>query len=90
MQTIITKYLPPTNTRGSRIKAKCWLTSVTIPYPYEVQQGVETHKVAADTLVAKMNADRKCQQYQWAIIATGDLPDQTGHAFIIELKKVQE
>ena len=34
-QSITTKYLPPTNSRGSRIKATCEAGSVTIPYAYE-------------------------------------------------------
>ena len=33
MQTIITKFLAPTNTRGARIVAKCWNGKVTIAYP---------------------------------------------------------
>jgi hypothetical protein len=36
MQAILTKYLGPSNTRGSRIKAyaECGL-SVTVPYPHQ-------------------------------------------------------
>ena len=52
MQAIETKYLPATNTRGSRIKATCERGSITIPYPHELS-GDACHIAAADTLVAK-------------------------------------
>lgn len=52
-QSITTKYLPPTNSRGSRIKATCEAGSITVPYPYElsVQQG---HSAACAALLAKL------------------------------------
>ena len=50
MQTIITKYLPATNTKGSRIKATCNRGSCTIPYPYELS-GDAVHNAAAQALV---------------------------------------
>lgn len=53
MQAIITKYMPATNIRGSRIKATCSSGSVTIPYPYELS-GQAVHRAAADALVAKL------------------------------------
>jgi len=52
MQAIVTKYLPATNFRGSRIKAACVDGSVTIPYPYEFS-GQAVHRAAAEALVAK-------------------------------------
>jgi len=51
MQAILTKYLPATNFRGSRIKAQCDRGSITIPYPSEA--GEVSHVMAADALVAK-------------------------------------
>lgn len=53
MQAIITKYHGPTNTRGSRITAKCDAGSVTIPYPYELS-GEDVHRKAAETLRDKL------------------------------------
>ena len=51
MQAIITKYLGPTNIRGSRIKASCDRGSITIPYPHI---GIEeNHVAAAQALVDK-------------------------------------
>lgn len=54
MQAIITKYLPCTNTRGSRIKASCQAGSITIDYPHELS-GMAVHAKAAYALLAKMH-----------------------------------
>lgn len=53
MQAIQTKYLGPTNTKGSRIKATCAAGSVTISYPYDLS-GMDCHAAAAKALVDKM------------------------------------
>ena len=53
MQAIITKYLPVTNSRGSRIKATCAAGSVTIAYPHELS-GMDCHAKAAKALVNKL------------------------------------
>lgn len=52
MQAIETKYLGPTNARGSRIKATCDRGSITIPYPHELS-GDECHREAVRVLCAK-------------------------------------
>lgn len=79
MQTIITKFLAPTNTRGARIVAKCWLTSNTISYP--VAEIKEAHTMAAEALIAKL---KETTGNEWTIVASGDTPDGTGFAFIIK------
>ena len=53
MQAIQTRYLGPTNSRGSRIKATCAAGSITIPYPYELS-GQACHRKAAEALVTKL------------------------------------
>lgn len=58
MQAIITKYLPVTNSRGSRIKATCAAGSVTIDYPHEFS-GMDCHAKAAYALLTKMQWDYK-------------------------------
>ena len=63
MQAIITKYLPVTNTRGSRIKATCAAGSVTIGYPHEFS-GMVCHAAAAKALVEKLG---------WGFAHYGDL-----------------
>lgn len=79
MQTIITKFLAPTNTRGARIVAKCWNGKVTIAYP--VAEIKEAHTEAANALIADLKART---DIEWNIIASGETPDGTGFAFIIK------
>lgn len=55
---IVTKYIGPTNFKGSRIKAQFADSedsgySITIPYPLE-QDGVNAHQEAADALLEKV------------------------------------
>lgn len=54
MIAIETRYLGPTNTRGSRIKATANGYSVTVPYPYNKRTGAEAHSVAALALCRKV------------------------------------
>lgn len=57
MQAIVTKFLPATNFKGSRIKASCERGSVIISYPDELRMGEECHRAAASALVAKFMAE---------------------------------
>jgi hypothetical protein len=52
MQAIQTKYIPATNTLGSRIKASCERGSITIDYPHELS-GDNVHRAAAIALVSR-------------------------------------
>lgn len=51
-QAIETRYLGPTNTKGSRIKATAWAGSVTLPYNSELNVD-QNHRAAAMALAAK-------------------------------------
>ena len=91
MQAIQTKYLPATNTRGSRIKATCERGSITIPYPYDLS-GDEVHREAVRQLVAQFIRedleDGICpdpSQNVWARkFVTGCLPDGSfAHVFTV-------
>jgi hypothetical protein len=55
MIAILTKYLPATNFKGSRIKAYTSNSgqSVTIGYPHDLNSD-DAHKLAAQTLMRKM------------------------------------
>jgi len=55
MQTIVTKYLGPTNFRGARIKAVTsgGRHSVTIGFPYELDEEGR-HWLAASELIRKL------------------------------------
>ena len=53
MQAIQTKYLGPTNYRGSRFKAKCAAGSLTVSYDYSLNSA-DNHKAAAEALRVKL------------------------------------
>ncbi len=59
MKAIKTRYLGPTDHRGSRIKATAEgiRESVTVPYPHEMNSGPDAHSVAALALCRKMGWD---------------------------------
>lgn len=56
MAIIKTKYLPCTDTRGSRIKATCQAGSVSIPYDHSLS-GADLHWEAVKALLAKLSLD---------------------------------
>lgn len=73
MQAIYTKYLGPTDARGSRIKATSASgQSVTIGYPHDKREGAEAHAQAALAL---------CQKLEWSgELIAGALHD--GYVFV--------
>lgn len=73
MQAIITKFLPCTNTKGSRIKATCQAGSIIIDYPHELS-GMDCHAKAAYALLSKMHWDYK--------LVGGQLPSHD-YAFVM-------
>ena len=56
MQAIQTKYIPASNTRGSRIKATAERGSISIPYPHEIDSW-QVHAFAAQKLCEKFAAE---------------------------------
>ena len=76
-QAIITKYFGPTNTRGSRIRAKASAGSVSVPYDHALN-GPENHDVAAVKLAEK---------YKWlddgSELVGGGTPDGAGYAYVL-------
>ena len=68
MQAIITKYVGPTNTKPSRIKATAAAGSITVSYDYSLDiKG--NHVVAAKKLAAKFGWSGKWVQ---GCLHTGD------------------
>lgn len=56
MQAIITKYIPCTNTKGSRIQAKCEAKTICVGYDHALN--VEgNHIAAARELIEKLGWD---------------------------------
>lgn len=51
-QAIETKWLGPTNVRGSRVKAKAEAGSITLPWDHSLNSD-ENHRKAAEALAAK-------------------------------------
>lgn len=68
MQAIRTKYHGPTNTRGSRISAKCGAGSISVSYDYALNID-GNHRAACDALVKKLGWD------------TGEYADMVGGEF---------
>ena len=88
MQSIQTKYLPATDSNGSRIKAKCARGSITIPFPYELI-GDETHRAAVHALVNRFLKEDEakripCETNFWnRAFVSGSLPDGSmAHVFL--------
>ena len=90
MQTVITKYLPATDTLGSRIKVTGHFLTKTFSYDFSVN---EPHKAAFDAWLELVNyrmavANPDCQQELeggwFKLVAWAGLPNQCGCAFIIK------
>lgn len=57
MQAIQTKYIPPTNTLGSRVSAKCSAGRIVVAWDYSLNPD-ENHKAAARALIIKLHWHR--------------------------------
>ncbi len=55
---IITKYLGPTDTKGSRIVVRTRNQSITVPWDYELDADIN-HAFAADYLAQKLGWDER-------------------------------
>jgi len=75
MQAIVTKYLPATNTRGSRIKATAYAGSVTVSWDHSISSEAENYRAAAMALVTKYGLPSD----NWHI---GIMPNGSGFAFV--------
>ncbi len=60
MQAIITAFLPPTNTRGSRYKASCEAGSITLSADCALN-AEENHKAARTALCCKLASVNKAK-----------------------------
>lgn len=83
-QAITTKYIGPTNFKGSRVKA-IWRNpsgglTVTLNWDYALNSE-ENHRAAAEALMAKYGWDKKYDAYQGGL--------DSGYAFVL-LPKVDD
>lgn len=85
MQAIQTKYIGPTNTRGSRIKAWCDAGSVTIGYPHELS-GQAVYRAAAEALADKLGWNTP----HYAKLLGGALPNNGGYCFVFNHPNSEE
>ena len=88
MQSIQTKFLPATGSKGSCIKAKCARGSIVIPFPHELS-GDDIHRAAVLALVTRFldedftkGAPRETNFWNRAFVS-GSLPDGSmAHIFL--------
>lgn len=83
MQAIVTKYLGPTNIRGSRIKATAQAGSITATWDYALDI-CANHRAAAVALANK---------FKWLdhsdLSEGGSLPAGNGECFVLTRKPIQ-
>ena len=83
MIAIHTKYIGPTNNRGSRIKAYTQHFTATIPYPYELDREAK-HFAAVKELVKKHNLNWNLEKMRF-----GDSADGRGYCFCFDSSIVE-
>ncbi len=75
-QTIAVKFLPPTNTKGSRYKAVCNYKSLTVFADYELSPDENAGAAAAalitdmgwdDMIYARVHTMPTCCKFDWAV-----------------------
>lgn len=80
MQTVTTKYLPATNTRGARIKVSSWLGNKTFSYDYSASCA---HEAAFNEWLNEENRIWP-DGSKYKLVAKGSLPDGRGYGFIVK------
>jgi hypothetical protein len=88
-QAIVTKYLGPTNYRGSRVKATASAGSVTLSWDCALDSE-ENHQLAANALADKFNWRNPGNGIRYEYVG-GGLPDGCGNAYVqIETRKARK
>lgn len=83
-QAIATRYLPPTNTRPSRIRATCDRGSVTVSFPLELD-GPACHAEAMRVLLDKFAAEdggSRCSFGRPEEYVCGGMPQNSREAYV--------
>src|SRR5574343_267845 len=76
-QAIVTKFIGPTNIKGSRVSAKCMAGRIIMDWDH--RYGVDkNHQLAAMKLVKKLGWDAHTKESQWR---GGAMPDG-GYCFV--------
>lgn len=79
-QAITTRYIGPTNYKGSRVKAKAQAGSITIEWD-DALNSEDNHTAAAKALMAKFGWDKHS-----VIAGSGELPDGRGTCYVMKRK----
>ena len=77
MQAIVTKYIGPTNSRGSRVKATCQAGSITVGWDDGLDQD-DNHDAAAVALARKLGWTGP----SYGKMARGALPSGAGNVYV--------
>jgi hypothetical protein len=78
MQAITTRYIGPTNFRGSRVKATCQARSLTLSWDSALDSEAN-HDAAAVALVRKLGWDQDCYGKR---LVRGGSPDGRGNVYV--------
>lgn len=79
---ITTKFMGPTNTKGSRVQVKTWMKTFYVSWDHALNSE-ENHSVAVAEVLYNINKER--ENYKWSIIGGGMMPDDSGYGFVVEL-----
>lgn len=83
-QAVITKYIGPTDKRGSRVSVKSWMGSKLVPWDNSIGSE-ENHALAVGVHLMELNKKREGDDLEFRIVSGGGMPDSSGYAFIIDL-----
>lgn len=81
-QAIVTKYLGPTNHRGSRILVKAQAGRMTVPWDHALDSDDNHTAAAYQYAKAKGWIGQEAHAQRWAL-AGGGLPDGTGNCYVL-------
>ena len=85
MQAIITKYIGPTDYRGSRVKATCQAGSVTLNWD-DALNSEQNHDAAALALVRKLEWNTIASVKKDSAMYRGGLPSGEGNCYVFPVK----
>lgn len=80
-QAIVTKFIGPTDHRGSRVKATAAAGSITVNWSYNLNTD-QNHTHAARKLVEKLGWTRENAEGYAGIWKGGGLPDESGNVYV--------
>lgn len=80
-QAITTKFLGPTNVRGSRVKATAAAGSITVHWDHALNVD-QNHAKAAEALVRKLGWTSERAEGYAGLWVAGGLPSEEGNVFV--------